>query len=52
MGNWNLPPGCSDADIPGNRPIDQEWEKLIEWLCDCGLQPGEIKNAIKEYIDA
>lgn len=25
---WDLPPGCSVNDIPGNRPEDAEWEKL------------------------
>lgn len=30
MSMSNLPPGVSDYDIPGNRPEDIEWEKLID----------------------
>ena len=29
--NWNLPPGCKDTDIPGNRPEDIAFEKFIEY---------------------
>ena len=28
MSGWNLPPGCSLADLPGNRPEDREMEVL------------------------
>jgi len=28
--NWNLPPGCSPRDIPGNRPEDEAWERAME----------------------
>jgi hypothetical protein len=27
---WDLPPGCSVSDIPGNRPEDVEWERIEE----------------------
>lgn len=27
---WDLPPGCSVSDIPGNRPEDAEWERIEE----------------------
>lgn len=27
MGNWNLPDGCTDSMIPGNRPQDIDREK-------------------------
>lgn len=27
---WDLPPGCSLSDIPGNRPGDEAWEKLYD----------------------
>ena len=32
--NWNLPPGCSPNDIPGNRPIDLAWERAYEEAAD------------------
>lgn len=28
--NDNLPPGCSESDLPGNRPEDIRYERLIE----------------------
>jgi hypothetical protein len=33
----NLPPGCRESDIPGNRPEDIAYEKLVD----------EIENALK-----
>ena len=30
MTGFNLPPGCSDSDIPGNRPEDIAWESFHE----------------------
>lgn len=30
MTGWNLPPGCEDWNIPGNRPEDIEAEKVCE----------------------
>jgi hypothetical protein len=32
MTGWNMPPGCSEGDIPGNRPWDIEIEKLFDEL--------------------
>jgi len=26
----NLPPGCRESDIPGSRPEDEAWEKLLD----------------------
>lgn len=30
MSGFNLPPGCSVSDIPGNRPEDGVEERLLE----------------------
>lgn len=30
MSGFNLPPGCSVSDIPGNRPEDGVAEELLE----------------------
>jgi hypothetical protein len=46
----NLPPGVCDNDIPGNRPEDQEWDDLLDFLSDCGLAAIEIRAAIEEHI--
>lgn len=27
---WDLPPGCSVSDIPGNRPEDEAYEKMLD----------------------
>ena len=32
MTGWNMPPGCTEAMIPGNRPWDIEIEKLFDEL--------------------
>jgi len=47
----NYPPGVSDTDIPGNRPEDEEFEKAIEWLYDCGLTGAEIKTVVCGYLE-
>lgn len=44
---WDLPPGVRESDIPGNRPEDVEWDRLFEWLSDCGLSPRDIREAIE-----
>ncbi len=31
---WDLPPGCSISDIPGNRPENEEWENIINSFFD------------------
>lgn len=41
MTGWNLPPGCNDADIPGNRPGDDHHESCplhddADPVCTCG----------------
>lgn len=30
MSGFNLPPGCSMSDLPGNRPEDIDWENACE----------------------
>ena len=34
MFGWELPPGVSVNDIPGNRPEDGEWEAICEKFFD------------------
>lgn len=46
MGGYNLPPGCSVSDIPGNRPEDEAWEKLWDWLMTTDLTAGEVEDAV------
>lgn len=31
---WNMPPGCFESDIPGNRPDDMLMDQIIEERCD------------------
>jgi len=38
----NLPPGCTVSDIPGNRPIDEGWDK---WFA------SEIDGVWEEFLD-
>lgn len=46
----NLPPGCSVADIPGNRPEDLEWDRLWDEMADWGLDPAEIRRRVLSPI--
>jgi hypothetical protein len=34
MTGWNMPPGCNERDIPGNRPEDEEEEAFINSFLD------------------
>ena len=27
---WNLPPGCFERDLPGNRPEDEAFEAFMD----------------------
>lgn len=40
---WDLPPGCSDSDIPGNRPEDIDREKWEDEML-----PSVIGNFIDQ----
>lgn len=44
----NLPPGVTESMIPGNRPEDEEWDHLIDWLDGLGLSPAEIRARLTE----
>jgi len=37
MNESNLPPGVSESDIPGNRPIDILWDKAQEAVSPFGM---------------
>jgi len=39
---WDLPPGVSESDIPGNRKDDERWERMIE---DLELAVEELKSS-------
>lgn len=43
---WDYPPGCSEQDIPGNRPEDSEWERLNDDLVASGLTAQEIRALV------
>lgn len=47
MENGNLPPGVTVNDLPGNRPIDEEWDKFYEEVdgdCDeMSLYPDQAR---------
>ena len=38
---WDLPPGVNASDIPGNRPEDEEWERIEEDFYD-GLSMPDV----------
>lgn len=43
MTGFNMPPGCSESDIPGNTPEDEAWEKLIDEMFQSGLTAAEAR---------
>lgn len=57
MTGFNLPPGCSVSDIPGNRPEDMEAEALVEKISEALLAlkvyehlPEATQMAIEEKV--
>lgn len=50
---WNLPPGCNESDLPGNRPEDEEWDYFIETFEDelDGLSDEEVERKFQEWRD-
>lgn len=51
---WNLPPGCSVNDIPGNRPEDDDdlVESLVEWFKETYADrtpPKSVQDAHPDY---
>lgn len=47
--SYNLPPGVSENDIPGNRPEDIAWDDLVDWLGTLNLTPREIRKRLEVY---
>ena len=41
MSSSNLPPGCSVSDIPGNRPEDARWDRIMEALGELSIDDAE-----------
>jgi len=44
MIGWNLPPGCSESDIPGNRPEDMAFEEFWEKRIDRIYEEWKIEH--------
>lgn len=45
MTGWNLPPGVSTRDLPGNRPEDEAWDQLIQEAAE-DLGPYVVANRL------
>ena len=51
MTGYNLPPGVSDSDLPGNRPEDEAWDEYWDgtdrpkdvYFVMFGNEPGEVE---------
>jgi len=50
MNDPTLPPGCSESDIPGNRPEDLEWDGFVDWLAEWTADNGVSPEALKAQI--
>jgi hypothetical protein len=44
----NLPPGCRESDIPGNRPEDIAYEKLVDEI-ESALKPLTWQSSDEEF---
>ena len=53
MGLSNLPPGVTPSMIPGDRPEDVAWEKMLEWIDTMAqfmiVEPEEIKQVLTQH---
>ncbi len=46
MKSNNLPPGVTDDMIPGNRPEDEDWDRLYDWIADTGISPLTLRGFV------
>lgn len=50
----NLPPGCSESDLPSNRPEDVAWGKYLEEVLDTlavlGLDVSELAREDERFV--
>jgi hypothetical protein len=53
--NWNLPPGVSVYDIPGNRLQDQPWDSYLdrvwELIAEYDVENQRLQDAIEGSIE-
>ena len=51
----NLPPGVTTNMIPGNRPEDEQFDRLADWLMEetetRGMSPGKLHALLKDALD-
>ena len=55
MSNFNLPPGCTISDLPGNSPQDIAWGKLLDkaalYVEKEQYTVNEVRTALGELTD-
>ena len=44
---WDLPPGVSESDIPGNRPEDERWDLILGQVYD--MTPQEVLRKLNDH---
>jgi len=44
MTGFNLPPGCSTSDLPGNRPEDAAYEAFVDKLCELDAELVDLQK--------
>lgn len=50
MTGYNLPPGCSVTDIPGNRPQDVAWIRILESIAPSDCEGCEYGGGPATYL--
>lgn len=51
MTGYNMPPGCSPEDIPGNGPEDQYWEAVHEKIAEALGKFRPLVNLTDTMLD-
>lgn len=53
VSDYNMPPGASASDIPGNRKEDGDWEDLFDLIGrECGALGITVSEAYGIWFDA
>lgn len=50
---WNLPPGCFERDLPGNRHEDDAWEYWLENIMndEDEMSEDEMQAAFEKWLE-
>ena len=47
---WDLPPGVNVSDIPGNRPEDEAWDKMLDDFFSKRSSKSPLTDSVSEIV--